>query len=95
MNRLQAWRNRRKPRCAAPPPWKLPDAAPCCCPRGHEHTDRDDRDWHADGRGFIWNDVLGQWRWMGPVVDLAEEYADHESPSGAYQAVFTEEFTSE
>lgn len=62
------------PRCGALPPGHLTDAGPCIIPRGHETSGRDDADWHADGYGFIWNAT--RWRWMGPVIDLAEEYRD-------------------
>jgi hypothetical protein len=60
------WR-RFAPRCKSPAPEKLPDAGPCARWRGHLSADGG---WHADGQGYIWNDEVGHWRWMGPVVDL-------------------------
>lgn len=76
IRRLLIWLRlgRYLPRCGAEPPWRLADAGPCIIPAGHETSHRDGAAWHADGSGFIWTD--GQWRWMGPVVDLAEEYRD-------------------
>lgn len=62
------------PRCGAPPPWRLADDAGTCVGyRGHDRDPRKDGpDWHADGRGYIWNDVIGRWQWMGPVIDVEE-----------------------
>jgi hypothetical protein len=59
------------PPCGAEPPAKLPDAGPCLLPRRRHGVP--DEGWHADGNGYIWNDELGRWRWMGPVVDLGSE----------------------
>lgn len=76
---IRALLARLRPRCGAPGPWRLVDCGPCIMPRGH-HTDG----WHGDGNGYTWNDVIGRWQWMGPVVDLAEVYAedpDRDPPS--------------
>lgn len=66
--------HRESTRCGAEPPWRLVDAGTCVAPKGHEGADPD-HDWHADGNGYIWTDTA--WRWMGPVVDLSEEMANH------------------
>jgi hypothetical protein len=73
---------RRLPRCGAPPPWRLADAGPCIIPAGHETSGRVSAAWHADGNGYIWNAT--EWRWMGPLVDLAPEYRSDpaRTPSG-------------
>jgi hypothetical protein len=56
--------------CGAKPPWRLVDAGPCIIgSRTGNH------EWHADGRGFIWND--SQWRWMGLTVNLSEVLRRH------------------
>lgn len=72
----------RLPRCGAPAPWRLCDAGPCILPAGHETEPDDSAPWHADGNGYIWSDT--EWRWMGPLVDLADEYRSDPSrtPSG-------------
>ena len=67
-------RARYGPQCGAEPPWRLPDAGPCCVrsrPAGGHLGETEG--WHADGRGFIWNDELGRWQWMGPPIG-PEEY---------------------
>lgn len=49
--------------------------------------------WHGDGNGYIWNDVLGRWQWMGPVVNLADEYPNPpqgDNETGDLRAYFTE-----
>lgn len=66
------WRSR--PRCGKYGPERLADCGPCCRPRGHERWYRYGPDWHADGTGFIWNDVLGRLRWMGPPVSMEDLY---------------------
>lgn len=75
------------PRCRSLPPERLADADVCIRPRGHHRWDREDADWHADGTGYIWNDALGRWRWMGPPVGVEDAYEiDPE-----FRGVFTEE----
>lgn len=73
-------------RCGALPPSKLPDARTCIARR-----DRCDGQWHADGYGHIWNDHLGRWHWMGPVVNLEAEYGVYQEPPGGQYALFTED----
>jgi hypothetical protein len=74
--RLRAWWWLRKPRCGALPPWRLIDAGPCCRPAGHHRWKaKHDPEWCADGNGFIW--TATEWRWMGPVIDLADVLQDH------------------
>jgi hypothetical protein len=53
--------------------WWNPPQAPLR--RAGPLHDRKTEGWHADGNGFIWNAT--EWRWMGPVVDLAAELRDH------------------
>ena len=73
------------PRCGSHGPWRLADCGPCIAPRGHEHHGGPSPDWHADGTGYIWNDVEGRWRWMGPPVSVEDAYdlppeAEHLQP---------------
>lgn len=86
MRWLRDWWWRRKPRCAAPPPWRLTDALPCCRPTGHETWDTTDGGpWHADGTGYIWDTT--RWRWMGDPARMEGTHDAHQhGPACAFGA---------
>lgn len=59
--------------CGNRPPWTIEQNAKPCIIRSKVHNKFDNPHWHADGYGYIWNHVIGSWRWMGP-----EKESNHE-----------------